>query len=139
MTAGKNVNIQTVRRLIVTGEPAVARTCIASTVPTGMTRYVTAVRLETNSVDNRKGTRLYLVSTAAKGSASTTILASAGAKMVIEVMSSVYQLKHKMFPDRIDTENPLFSIAAGKYLSVHKSRLQCGSNPATLFVQYYDQ
>ncbi len=139
MSAGKNYNILTARKVLAAGGMAATRTAVASSVAAGMKRYVTFVRLERNAAANNVGSRVFLVSTAAAGTASTTALASAGNKMMIELMSSIAQPKEQQFPPKIDTENPLFSIAAGKFLSVAKSGLQLGSGAVTLTVQYYDQ
>jgi len=133
----RNYNIQTARKSLITGTMKASRTAVASSVATGMTRYVTFVRLEGNSANSKLGSRVYLASAAA--TVSTTALASAGLKMVLELNSAYAMPKAVQHPPRIDTENPLFTIAAGKYLIVAKSALQLGSNPCTLFVQYYDQ
>lgn len=142
MTAGRNYNIQTVRKVLATGKMSATRTAIASTVPAGMKRYVTFVRLERNNASVNEGSRVFLISAAVKGgygSSTAVIDASGGLKMMLELMSSVAQPKQVQLPLRIDTENPLFSIAAGKYLTVAKSALAIASEPCTLFVQYYDQ
>lgn len=135
----RNVNIQTVQKRIITGAGAATRTAIASSVPAGMTRYVTYLRLQRNSASNNEGSRIWLCSGAAAGAQSTTALASVAQKLTIELHSAVYQPKTKQIPAQIDTENPLFTIAASKFLNVFKSALAIGSEPATLFVQYYDQ
>uniref|UniRef100_A0A6M3LWJ6 Uncharacterized protein n=1 Tax=viral metagenome TaxID=1070528 RepID=A0A6M3LWJ6_9ZZZZ len=139
MSAGKNYNIQTVRKVIAAGTVAATRTAIAATVAAGMKRYVTFVRLESNGGATNLGSRVYLVSTTAAGSAVTTAAAQAGLKMMLDLMSNIAQPKVVQLPLRIDTENPLFSIAAGRNLSVMKSGLAMASNPCSLFVQYYDQ
>lgn len=139
MTAGKNNNIQTVRKVLAAGGMAATRTAIGSSVATGMKRYVTFVRLEHNTAALNLGSRVFLVSAATIATVSSTGAASAGMKMMIELMSSVSQPKVQQLPPKIDTENPLFSIAAGKYLVAAKSGLTIASGACTLMVQYYDQ
>lgn len=137
----RNYNIKTVRKALPTGKMSAAVTAIGSSVAAGMTRYVTFVRVEGNSASNKLGSRVYFCSTtaAAVSQAKNTSTASAVAKMIIELESAYAMPKAVQIPPKIDTENPLFTIAASKFLLVTKSGLQLGSNPCTVFVQYYDQ
>lgn len=135
----RNQNIVTVIKRIITGTPAATRTAVASSVPAGMTRYVTYIAMQRNSASNNEGTRLWLCSGAAAGAQSTTALASVTQKLTLEIASAVFLPKTLKTPMKIDTENPLFTIAASKFLNVCKSGLAIASNPCTLFVQYYDQ
>lgn len=133
----KNYNIvtKTVRAKGTTGS-AVA---IGSSVATGMTRYVTFIRINQSASAGNKGSKLWFCSTAASSTASTTAAANTAMKMMVLIPSAVGAEKNVQIPDRPDPENPLFTIAAGKWLSVRSSKLQLGSASCSIFVQYYDQ
>lgn len=136
MVAGKNYNVVTksVNPKNTTGS-AVA---VGSSVATGMTRYVTFIAISPRVGHSTKGRRVYFCSTSTSTKASTDALASSAAKMKY-VQASASAESNFSAPSKIDTENPLFSIAAGKYLTVHQSSAQAGSGACSVFVQYYDQ
>lgn len=114
---------------------------VGSSVAAGMTRYVTFVAVSIASGHHTKGTKVWLCSTAASSTASTPTLASANAKMVITLASDEATPDKALFqtPDKIDTDKPLFTIAAGKWFTVAQSSAQAGSGICGVFVQYYDE
>lgn len=137
MTAGKNYNIitKTVRAKGSSGS-AVA---IGSSVAAGMKRYVTFIRINQAAGTKNVGSKLWFCSTAASSTASTTAAANSAMKLMVLIPSAVGANKVVQIPDKPDTENPLFTIAASRWLSVRSSKLQLGSASCSIFVQYYDQ
>lgn len=133
----KNYNIQTrtVRAKGTTGSGV----AIGSSVAAGMTRYVTLIKIMQSAGSGGKGSKMWFCSTAATATASSTALASAACKMLVVINSAAGSTKNYQVPDKPDTENPLFTIAASKFLTVRASKLQLGSNSCSIFVQYYDQ
>ena len=135
MSKNYNIRTATVRAKGTTGSGV----AIGSSVATGMTRYVTFIKVMQSAGSAGKGSKLWFCSTAATATASSTALASAACKMMVLIPSAVGATKNYQVPNRPDTENPLFTIAAGKFLTVRSSKLQLGSNSCSIFVQYYDQ
>jgi len=135
MAAGKNYNIQT--RVVGVGSTVQAAKAIGSSVAAGKTRYVTFIAITPRKATNA-GRRIYFCSTSTSVKASTPTLASAAAKLRYnQISASAEQNAH--FPDEINTENPLFTIAASKFLTVFQGTAQAGSGATSVFVQYYDQ
>lgn len=120
----KNYDLKTVAKVISTVNTGLGM----GAVPTGMKRWVTFVR-----VDNVYGgeNKLFLVSTTAETAASSVTLASAGAKDRITLQSKEHFANPPKGP--ADPDQPLFFIAASKYLTAKTNR---GS--VNLFMQYYD-
>lgn len=133
----KNYNIvtKTVRAKGTTGSAVV----IGSSVAANMTRYVTYIRVNQAAAAGNKGSKLWFCSTAASSTASTTAAANTAMKLMVLIPSAVGIDKVVELPAAPDTENPLFTIAASKWLSVRSSKLQLGSASCSIFVQYYDQ
>ncbi len=126
----QNHNIQTENNLLADEETV----NIGGVVPTGMTRYVTFVQVN-QSLLSTGGSAIYLCSgTASVGTTDT--LASAAQKLVVTVMSAVQDMS---VPPAPDTEHPLFSVAAGKYLNAHMTSVAAVDNDAYLFVQFFDE
>lgn len=136
MVAGKNVNVVTVSKDLRGKSSHVA---IGSSVAAGLTRYVTFLRINCDSVLSTKGSKVYVCSTAASGTAAATAAASTAQKMVVVLQSSVSAKKDFQMPLKINTENPLFTIAASKWLTAYLSSIAGQSAPVNIFAQYYDQ
>lgn len=135
----KNFNIQTKCKSLAT-KGAIA--AIGSTVAAGMNRYVTFVTVMQNTGGAGKGSRVFFCSAAASGSMSTIALASAAQKISVQIPSAVASHvvdKTIQIPLQPNSENPLFSIAAGKMLVVKLASAAGGSAAVDVFVQYYDQ
>lgn len=139
----KNYNIQTACKQIVTTGSHVA---IGSSVAAGMKRYVTMVRVTCLVNSAAKGSRV-LFSSASTSNAYTMTLASAASKINVSVCSNVGSAaarvvvprKSVSVPEQPDTENPLFTIAASKWLIATLASAAGQSSTANVFVQYYDQ
>jgi|LGVF01.1.fsa_nt_gb hypothetical protein len=127
----KNYDIQTVSKLPVT-EVAVN---VGGVVPAGMTRYVTFVRIGQSGGVLAGGSAIYLCSgTASVGT--TNALASAAQKLVVTPTSAAPAMSVPATPD---TEHPLFTVAAGKYLNALLSSTNALDEAAHLFVQFFDE
>lgn len=117
---------------------------IGTAVAAGMKRFVTFVRVSQRKATGvvSGGSKVYFVSTTGSAVASQTGLASAGAKLQIWIHSAAASQivsKHIQVPEIPDTKNPLFSIAAGKWLTTYLGGLATQSSPVQVFVQYYDE
>ncbi len=137
----KNQNIVT--KVVNPSNTTGAAVAVGSSVAAGMTRYVTFVHVSPRTSGISSGALVFLCSTAAAATASTLPLASAAQKMRIMVASHAGRQLEKdniSIPAKINTENPLFSVAAGKFLTVFQASAGTFSNkPVSVFVQYYDQ
>lgn len=141
MVAGKNYNIQTVRKKLPTKSSQVA---IGTVVPTGMTRYVTLVNVQQDGGAVTTGSRVLLLSAAAAHTVTCSMATASGIQKLsvrlVSGLASANVAKTIQVPGTSDTENPLFSIAAGAYLIGKLGSSVAGTTaPAELFVQYYDQ
>lgn len=147
MSAGKNYNVITKRiRPSTTTGSAVA---IGGAVAAGMKRYVTFIHVSRLVGNTNVGAKLFFCSAATSQAASTETLASASQKMKIILASAVYKASTSTkaggpanfsIPSHINTENPLFSIAESKFLTVREaSTAALGNAAVSVFIQYYDQ
>ncbi len=142
MPSGKNYNIVSKNTVLAKGATG-SSVAIGSSVAAGLTRYVTYIRLQTNGSGKGLGSKVWFCSATAAASASSTALANTRAKLITYINSAYAganpSLKVMEVPDKPDTENPLFTIAASKFLIVRQSKLQLGSASVSIFTQYYDQ
>lgn len=137
MPAGKNYNVVTknLRPNTTTG----AATAAGSSVAAGKVRYVTFVHLSRVEGATGKGAKVWICSTSTAAKASTDTLASAAAKMVL-ILGSASGPGNMSVPDRINTDKPLFTIAASRFLTVREASTAAKGNAAVaVFMQYYDQ
>lgn len=135
----KNYDIKTVSKALVGKSSHIV---IGSSVAAGMTRYVTLLKVTQTQKTAGKGSRVYFCSTTASGTAATTGAASTAQKMRVTIQSALASYivdKTKVIPETPDTENPLFSIAASKWLSAYLCSVAGASSPVHIFAQYYDQ
>ncbi len=102
--------------------PSVAGTAVAvgSSVAVGMTRYVTFIAITPRDGSHLKGRRLWFCSTSTATNPTTSTLASAAAKLKVVQTSAASEINIQ-FPRFINTERPLFSIAASNFLTLHQS------------------
>jgi hypothetical protein len=135
----KNYNIKTACKQIATKSSHVV---IGSSVAAGMTRYVTMVRVSQITNGAGKGSRVVFCSAAASNTATNITAASAIAKLSVGIGSYVAShvgMKSVNIPSQPDTENPLFTVAASKWLTATLGSAAGTSATAVVFVQYYDQ
>lgn len=139
MVSGKNYNIQTVAKQFTTKGSQIR---IGSSVAAGLTRYVTMVNVTQVTGTAAKGSRVIFCSATASNPASTLALASAAQKLCIGIGSNAgshVANKSVSVPSQPDTENPLFTVAASKFLSAKLGSAAGTSATCVVFVQYYDQ
>ncbi len=141
----KNFNIQTYAKQIATKSSHVT---IGSSVAAGKTRYVTMVRVAQVTNGAAKGSRVVFASVTASGSATNITIASANQKLSIGITSAAaasavarFRVPRKtvQIPSQPDSENPLFTVAASKFLTATLGSVAGTSATAVVFVQYYDQ
>lgn len=144
MVAGKNYNIQTACKQIATKSSHVV---IGSSVAAGLTRYVTMVRVAQVTNGAAKGSRVVFCSATASNSASNITAASAIQKLSIGIPSAAaasavarFRVPKKtvQMPGQPNTENPLFTVAASKWLTATLGSAAGTSATCVVFVQYYD-
>ena len=135
----KNYEILTASKRLATSVQTVA---LGGVVATGMTRYVTFLRISPLSIRATEGTKVYLCSGTLSAGASDG-LATASQKLVTYIASTVgsgtQTNRSESIPATPDTEHPLFTIAAGKYLTAHLSSVAIASGSAQVFAQYFDE
>jgi len=140
----KNYDIKT-KSVSLNHAAAGSSIAIGDDVATGMTRYVTFVRLESanGSVATARGSRAYLCSCTGIGSvAAVEANASTTQKMVLMIASAATSVgveRSVQVPVAPNTEHPLFTIASGKALVAHLASVAALSASAHLFVQYFDE
>uniref|UniRef100_A0A6M3JUX1 Uncharacterized protein n=1 Tax=viral metagenome TaxID=1070528 RepID=A0A6M3JUX1_9ZZZZ len=138
MVSGKNYDIKTVSKTMTKGTRAVIG---SAAVAAGMKRYVTFVRVEKAATNQKgQGAKVFFASGALSNTASTLTLASAAQKLQIVLTSAITaDASEAQIPNMIDTQNPLFTIAASKWLTLFCASVATFSSPANVLVQYYDQ
>ncbi len=132
----KNYNI--ISKTITTN-PANIAVAVGSSVAAGMTRYVTFIKVSQSTLSPNLGSKMWFCSSTAVLSASTTALANTRMKLMVLLPSAIGAKKDALIPVSPDQENPLFTIAASKFLTVRGSNAAAMSQPCSVFVQYYDQ
>jgi hypothetical protein len=137
MASGKNFDIKTVAKTMTKGTRAV----IGSSVAAGMKRYVTFVRVEKAATNQKgQGAKVIFASGAASNTASTLTLASAVQKLQVVLTSApTADASEAQIPQKINTEHPLFTIAASKWFTAFCASAATFSSPVNVLAQYYDQ
>ncbi len=141
MVAGKNYNIQSACKTVTgLGSNAI----IGGIVAASQKRYVTFVRVSQIGVKNSAvgGSRILFCSASVTTVGHTMASSSANQKLSIGIVSTTTSNlagKSVSLPSQPDTENPLFSVAAGNWLIAKLGSSAGVSIPCTVFVQYYDQ
>lgn len=135
----KNYNIQTVCKQFTTKG---SRAILGAAVAAGKIRYVTMVRVAQVTNGAAKGSRVLFCSATASNSATTLAIASTTQKLSLVIPSSAASHVHGktvQLPSQPDTEHPLFTVAASRYLVAKLGSAAGTSATCNVFVQYYDQ
>jgi hypothetical protein len=113
-------------------------------VPTGMKRWITFLCFDAYSLAGAKPIKLYLASVGISNPTRASVIATGNRKWMIDLRATGVKAGTAhvvntrgppfMIPMRINQENPLFSIASGKWLGVYVSNLT-----ANVFVQFFDE
>ena len=135
----KNYDIKTASKRLATSVQTVA---LGGVVATGMTRYVTFLRISPLTVRATEGTKVYFCSGTLSAGASDA-LATASQKLVTYIASTVGSgtatNRSESIPTTPDTEHPLFTIASGAYMTAHLSSVGIADGSAQVFAQYFDE
>jgi hypothetical protein len=142
----KNYDIKTASAKIggVAAAGAGNNTTIGAVVPTGMTRYVTYLRVTPLEPRGMAGSKVYLCS-GTTAEAFSDAEATAAQKMVIRIASvdtataTPSNNREVVAPPAPNTEHPLFTVAAGKFLRAHLATAASMSSSVQVFVQYFDE
>jgi len=109
-----------------------------------MQRWVTFLCFDGSAIAGAKPIKLYLASVGVSNPTRASIIATGNRKWMIDLRATGVKAgtAHVVnsrgppytMPRRIDTNNPLFSIASGKWLGAYVSNVT-----ATVFAQYFDE
>jgi len=131
----KNHNIQTVSKYLEASDTV----AIGSSVAAGMKRYVTFAQVGQAAGTKNVATKVTLGSATASDAMSDTAAASECQKIQLFIASATTAQKGIQVPSAPDTEHPLFTVAAEKFLSAQLSGVTDLSASAYVFVQYFDE
>uniref|UniRef100_A0A6M3M063 Uncharacterized protein n=1 Tax=viral metagenome TaxID=1070528 RepID=A0A6M3M063_9ZZZZ len=148
----KNLEIKTKTFKLSAAALAGRHAVIGSSVAAGMKRYVTFVKVAAWKPEGAisGASKVYFTSTAGVASAtavpSATGAASTAAKLSIFIQSGIVVTtqpvsisKNRMVPEIPDTKNPLFTIAASRWLSAYLCSVAPQNHPVEVMVQYFDE
>lgn len=134
----RSLELKTVSKVITSG---VANITIGGRVPANMKRWVTFLLMDSITTTRASDIGFYLASVGVSNPTIASIVLAANRKLLIpidatQLVKTRSQKKHPvMLPEPgPDPENPLFSIASGKWLGVFAT-LTTGH----LFAQYFDE
>lgn len=135
----RNMELKTVSK-VVTSETSALN--IGGQVPAGMKRWVTFIGLDTMLITGASSVKLYLASVSVSIPTKASLIATGNRKMVLNLRATgLNSVRNQtpdgpplMIPDKPDTNKPLFSIAASKWLGVWASYTS-----ANVTLQYFDE
>lgn len=109
-------------------------------VPTGMKRWVTFITVDPKGVAmTMSDVALYLASVGVSNPSLASIVATGNRKMHVALKATQKSICTKYLPVMVppsgpDPDNPLFSIAGGKWLGAVASQ-----TTANVFIQYFEE
>ena len=132
----RNIELKTISKFI-TSETS--RTNFGGVVPAGMKRWVTFLMCDTKTVALASSCKLYFASVGISNPSKASMIATGNRKWLLAIKGTQLSISNKKRPVMIppagpDPDAPLFSIAAGKWMSVWAS-----ITSANLFMQYFDE
>ena len=138
----RNIELKTVSKILASKTSQIN---IGGQVPAGMKRWITFLSVDTWALASCQAVKLYLASVPTSISPRSSIVATTNRKMMIDLRASGINQGTKrnftpdgpplMIPDRPDSNKPLFSIAAGKWLGAYASN----ASAANVLIQYFDE
>lgn len=130
--------LKTIEKVITSG---IAGITLGGQVPSNMKRWVTFLLMDSITTTRTSDIAFYLASVAVSNPAIASIVLAANRKLLVPIDATQLnknrsQKKHPvMFPESgPDPENPLFSIASGKWLGAFASK-----TTGHIFMQYFDE
>jgi len=132
----RNTDLKTVSKVVSSDTAAIA---IGGQVPAGMKRWVSFLAVDTATVNRASAAVVYFASVGVSNPTRASIVATGNRKMIVPMEGTQLSRSSKrrpvMFPaGGPDPENPIFSIASGKYLGVYASL-----TTANVTMQYFDE
>lgn len=108
-------------------------------VPVGMKRWVTFLMLDTATKSRASDIKLYFASVGVSNPTRASIVATGNRKFMVALEGTKLSRSNKTRPLMVpvsgpDPENPVFSIASGKWLGVYASL-----TTANVTMQYFDE
>jgi len=136
MTNIRNTELKTISK-IVTKETAAIN--LGGQVPDGMKRWVTFLTADTATVNEASDVGVYFASVPVSNPTRASIVATSNRKRFVPMEGTMLSRSNKARPLMLpssgpDPENPLFSIAAGKWFGVFAT-----AATANVFMQYFDE
>lgn len=112
---------------------------IGSQVPSGMKRWFTFLMFDTATASRASDIKLYFASVSVSNPTRASIVATGNRKLVFALEGTMLSRSNKQRPVMLplsgpDPENPIFSIASGKWLGVYASL-----TTANVTTQYFDE
>jgi len=132
----RNRELKTISKFI-TSETSAAN--FGGQVPAGMKRWVTFLMCDTKTVALVSNCKLYFASVGVSNPTKASMIATGNRKWFLSIDATQLSVSTKKHPVMIppagpDPDAPLFSIAAGKWMSVWAT-----ITSANLFMQYFDE
>jgi len=132
----RNIELETTSK-IVTEDTAALN--LAGQVPAGMKRWVSFLAVDTATVNRASAVGVYFASVSVSNPTKASLIATSNRKRFIPMEGTQLSRSNKARPLMLpesgpDPENPIFSIAAGKWLGVYASL-----TTANVFMQYFDE
>ena len=132
----RNIELKSISKFI-TSETSAAN--FGGQVPAGMKRWVTFLMCDTKTVSLASNCKIYFASVGVSNPTKTSMIATGNRKWLLAIKGTQLSISNKKRPVMIppagpDPDAPLFSIAAGKWLSVWAS-----STSVNVFMQYFDE
>ena len=132
----RNTELNTTSKVVTSDSSQVT---IGGQVPAGMKRWVTFLTVDTATVNRASDIGVYFASVGVSNPTRASIIATSNRKRFIPMEGTQLSRSNKPRPVMMpesgpDPENPLFSIAAGKWLGVYASL-----TTANVFMQHFDE
>ena len=132
----RNTELKTTSKIVTSDTSQVT---IGGQVPANMKRWVSFLTLDTATVNTASDIGVYFASVGVSNPTRASIVATGNRKRFIPMEGTQLSRSSKSRPVMLpengpDPENPLFSIAAGKWLGVYASL-----TTANVFMQHFDE
>ncbi len=132
----RNKNLKTVYKVVTS---TVSQVNLGGQVPTGMKRWVTFLSVDTIMNSRMSSAGVHFASVGVSNPTKASIVATGNRKLTILLEGTQASRSDKLRPVMLppagpNPDEPLFSIASGKWLGVNSSLTTAG-----VFMQYYDE